>query len=121
MHASKRIVAIVFSLVAVALRRFNLSPEDLAILLDAVEAVLAVGLGSHYAREFYRARTSKHLAKIGLVLALAGCTTTQLTDCVVDVSKSDPAKDRLRCKDHEPIAIPRMDPALRQCVLGAKP
>lgn len=69
---SKRVVTLILALVALAARRFNLSPDELALLLDCVEAGLVVGLGAHFGAAFRQAR--KALPKVGLVL-LTGCTT----------------------------------------------
>lgn len=70
---SKRVVTLVLALVALAARRFDLSPDELALLLDCVEAGLVVGLGAHFGAALHKAR--KTLPKVGIVLALAGCTT----------------------------------------------
>jgi hypothetical protein len=114
----KRIATLSLALVAVAARRFNLSPEELGLLLDIVEAVLALGLGSHVAGASLRARkAAKAVAKIGAVLVLSGCVT-HLEACRLQVSKSDAARDRLVCEGHDPIKVPRLDPVLRACVLA---
>jgi hypothetical protein len=114
----KRILTLTFALVAVAARRFNLSPEDLALLLDATELVLVVGLGAHATGAVVKARkAAAAVAKIGAVLVLSGCVT-HLEACRLQVSKSDAARDRLVCEGHEPIKVPRLDPVLRACVLA---
>lgn len=119
MHGYKRIVALSLALVAVAARRFNIDPEMLAILLDLAEAVLALGLGGHVAGVAVRnRRLSRKIAKIGAVLALAGCSVVDLEACKLQVSRSDAARDRLVCANHEPIRVPRLDPILRACVLA---
>lgn len=69
---SKRVVTLILALVAIAARRFDLTPDELALLLDCVEAALVVGLGAHFGAAFARAR--KVLPKVGLVL-FTGCTT----------------------------------------------
>lgn len=119
MHGYKRIATLSLALIAVAARRLNLSPEELALLLDIVEAVLALGLGSHVAGASIVARkAAKTAAKIGAVLALSACSVVNLEACRLQVSKSDAARDRLVCEGHEPIKVPRLDPVLRACVLA---
>lgn len=120
----KRVVTLILALIGVAARRFDLSAEELALLLDVLEAVLVVGLGAHFTGQFAKAKAAakKAATVTALVLAFGGCNVSTLSGCVVDVSKSDPTRDRLRCEGHEPIKIPRMDPKLRQCVLdGGEP
>jgi len=118
----KRLATLILALGAIAARRFNLSPDELALLLDIVEVVLGLGLGAHVASAVAKARAAAKVAKVAAVLlVVAGCNVTALRDCEIDVSKSDPSKDRIRCADHEPIKAPRMDPVLRKCVLEAKP
>lgn len=119
MHGYKRIVALSLALVAVVARRFNLDPETLAIVLDLAEAVLALGLGGHVAGVAVRQRkAARGVAKIGAVLALAGCSVVDLEACKLQVSRSDAARDRLVCANHDPIRVPRLDPVLRACVLA---
>lgn len=119
MQGYKRIVALSLALVAVAARRLNLSPEELALLLDLVEAVLVLGLGTHAAGAVVKARKAAGAAaKIGAVLLLSACSVVNLEACKLQVSKSDAARDRLVCEDHEPIKVPRLDPVLRACVLA---
>lgn len=119
MHGYKRIIALSLALVAVAARRFSIDPETLAILLDLTEAVLVLGLGGHVAGVAVRnRRLSRKIAKIGAVLALAGCSVVDLEACKLQVSRSDAARDRLVCAHHDPIRVPRLDPVLRACVLA---
>ncbi len=50
------------------------------------------------------------------LLVSQGCAVTHLKHCRFQLSLSDPAKDRLVCADHEPIATPDVDPVVRACV-----
>jgi hypothetical protein len=119
MDGKKRIVSLSLALVAVAARRFDLQPDDLALLLDVVEAVLVIGLGAHATGAVAKARKAARLAgKLGAALVLSACATVDLRGCVLQVSKSDASRDRLVCEGHEPIKVPRLDPALRACVLA---
>lgn len=52
-----------------------------------------------------------------LLLALTGCATTTLHDCTLEISRSDPSRDALVCRDHGRIALTGLDPALRACLL----
>ncbi len=120
MEGKKRIVSLSLALLAVAARRCSLSPEDLAILLDVVEAVLVIGLGAHATGAVAKARKAARLAgKLGAALVLSACATVDLGGCVLQVSQSDAARDRLICEGHDPIKVPRLDPRLRACVLAA--
>lgn len=53
-----------------------------------------------------------------LVFLLTGCATTTLTDCTIEISRSDPARDALKCRDHVPIALINVNPALRRYLLN---
>lgn len=120
MDGKKRIVSLSLALVAVAARRLDLQPDDLALLLDVVEAVLVLGLGLHATGAVAKARKAARLAgKLGAALVLASCATVDLEGCTLRVSKSDASRDRLVCEEHDPIKVPRLDPVLRQCVLSA--
>ena len=54
---------------------------------------------------------------MGLLIA-ASCATTTLEACTLEISRSDPARDRLVCQGHAPIALRNVDPALRAAILG---
>lgn len=120
---SKRMIALVASLITVAARRLDLSAEDLAILLDLVELVLGAGIGAHALSALRAARRLRSGGAALLVLLAAGCPATELRACRLQVSRSDSSLDRLVCEGHEPIRVPRLDPVLRACVLSppAKP
>ena len=57
---------------------------------------------------------------IGL-LTIGSCATTTLEACTLEISRSDPARDRLVCQGHAPIALRNVDPALRAAILGMQP
>ena len=51
-----------------------------------------------------------------LALLLSGCALTELRDCTLEVSASN-SGDVLRCGNHDPIALTRVAPWLRACIL----
>ena len=114
---SKRMIALVASLITVAARRLDLSAEDLAILLDLVELVLGAGIGAHALSALRAARRLRSGGAALLVLLAGGCPATELRACRLQVSRSDSSLDRLVCEDHAPIKVPRLEAGLRQCVL----
>jgi hypothetical protein len=118
MNGYKRIIALALALVAVAARRLDLEPETLALLLDLTEAVLALGIGTHAAGAAIKRKVARKVAGVGIVLLASSCAVVDLEECRLQVSKSDAARDRLVCKGHDPIKVPRIDPVLRACVLA---
>lgn len=55
------------------------------------------------------------------LLTIGSCATTTLEACTLEISRSDPARDRLVCQGHAPIQLRNVDPALRAAILGMQP
>lgn len=79
-------------------------------------AALAIGGAVLVSLYLYRRRRAGVLWLLAAVLA-AGCATTSLEDCTIDVSLSGPAGDRLTCRNHDPIKLKNMNPDLRALIL----
>lgn len=87
---------------------------------DTITTFLVLGLGTTPSMLAKGAGKVPRVTPLLLVLVLAlsaGCATTKLDGCTVDVSRSDPTRDVLTCSNHEPIKLPNLDPKLRALIL----
>ena len=61
---SKRIATLIAALLATQVRRLGLEPDDVALLYEAVDILLVVGLGSHWLTPALRKALSKGKPKV---------------------------------------------------------
>lgn len=97
----------------------TIAPTAVGCNLDTYGPTQVGGLaligGGALSLHLFRRRRRVMLGSFALMLA--ACSTTQLNDCTIQVSRSDPTLDSLICADHSPIKLKNIEPHLRAKLL----